>query len=59
MESKIAKIVRYIRETGIKCFHFDSKVQAAEARRLAGDTLALMGVQAISMLSETIRQTWW
>ena len=32
-----------IRQTGLECFHFDSKVRAAEARRLAGDRLALMG----------------
>jgi [methyl-Co(III) methanol-specific corrinoid protein]:coenzyme M methyltransferase len=32
-----------IRETGIACFHFDSKVPAAVARELAGDTLSLMG----------------
>jgi [methyl-Co(III) methanol-specific corrinoid protein]:coenzyme M methyltransferase len=35
--------IPYIRETGIACFHFDSKVPAASARRLAGDKLALMG----------------
>jgi len=35
--------LKYIRETGVECFHFDSKVPAAEARRLAGDNLALMG----------------
>jgi MtaA/CmuA family methyltransferase len=33
----------HIRKTGIDCFHFDSKVPAAEARRLAGGRLALMG----------------
>ncbi len=33
----------YIRQTGIELFHFDSKVPAAEARRLAGPDLALMG----------------
>jgi [methyl-Co(III) methanol-specific corrinoid protein]:coenzyme M methyltransferase len=33
----------YIRETGLACFHFDSKVPAATARRLAGERLALMG----------------
>ena len=33
----------YIRETGLDCFHFDSKVGAVEARTLAGETLALMG----------------
>jgi [methyl-Co(III) methanol-specific corrinoid protein]:coenzyme M methyltransferase len=35
--------IRYIRETGIPCFHFDSKVPAATARALAGDKLSLMG----------------
>jgi [methyl-Co(III) methanol-specific corrinoid protein]:coenzyme M methyltransferase len=35
--------LKYIRETGIECFHFDSKVPEAEARELAGDELALMG----------------
>ena len=35
--------IAYIRETGIECFHFDSKVPAETARRLAGDTLSLMG----------------
>ncbi len=33
----------YIRETGIECFHFDSKVPAEQARSLAGESLALMG----------------
>lgn len=33
----------YIRTTGLPCFHFDSKVPASEARRLAGEELALMG----------------
>jgi [methyl-Co(III) methanol-specific corrinoid protein]:coenzyme M methyltransferase len=32
-----------IARTGLACFHFDSKVPASEARRLAGDGLALMG----------------
>jgi [methyl-Co(III) methanol-specific corrinoid protein]:coenzyme M methyltransferase len=32
-----------IAETGIDCFHFDSKVPAATARRLAGTHLKLMG----------------
>jgi len=32
-----------IAETGIPCFHFDSKVPATAARRLAGERLALMG----------------
>ena len=35
--------IGYIRETGLAGFHFDSKVPAATARRLAGDRLALMG----------------
>ena len=33
----------YIRETGIDCFHYDSKVPDSTARRLAGSRLALMG----------------
>jgi len=35
--------IRFIRETGIPCFHFDSKVPTPEARGLAGERLALMG----------------
>jgi len=35
--------IQYIRETGIACFHFDSKVPAGKARELAGDRMALMG----------------
>jgi len=35
--------IPYIRETGLACFHFDSKVPTATARTLAGDGLALMG----------------
>jgi len=35
--------LEYIRETGLECFHFDSKVPTSEARRLAGEKLALMG----------------
>jgi len=35
--------IGYIRETGLACFHFDSKVPAATARKLAGEELALMG----------------
>jgi MtaA/CmuA family methyltransferase len=35
--------IRYIRETGVPCFHFDSKVPAARARELAGEELSLMG----------------
>jgi len=33
----------YIRTTGIECFHFDSKVPTLEARKLAGEQMALMG----------------
>jgi [methyl-Co(III) methanol-specific corrinoid protein]:coenzyme M methyltransferase len=32
-----------IRQTGLACFHFDSKVPAEKARDLAGQRLALMG----------------
>lgn len=35
--------VRYIRDTGIDCFHFDSKITCPEVRQLAGEKLALMG----------------
>jgi len=35
--------LKYIRETGIDCFHFDSKIGCTNARELAGETLALMG----------------
>jgi [methyl-Co(III) methanol-specific corrinoid protein]:coenzyme M methyltransferase len=35
--------IRYIRDTGVSCFHFDSKVPARAARDLAGDDLSLMG----------------
>lgn len=35
--------IGYIRETGIPCFHFDSKVPTSTARELAGERLALMG----------------
>ncbi|HOX05620.1 MAG TPA: uroporphyrinogen decarboxylase family protein [Planctomycetota bacterium] len=35
--------IPFIRETGLACFHFDSKVPAAAARELAGRRLALMG----------------
>jgi [methyl-Co(III) methanol-specific corrinoid protein]:coenzyme M methyltransferase len=35
--------LKYIRETGLDCFHFDSKVPAATARGLAGEKLSLMG----------------
>lgn len=35
--------IKYIAETGISCFHFDSKVPTNIARELAGEKLALMG----------------
>jgi [methyl-Co(III) methanol-specific corrinoid protein]:coenzyme M methyltransferase len=35
--------IRYIRETGIECFHFDSKVPTKMAREFAGEKLSLMG----------------
>jgi [methyl-Co(III) methanol-specific corrinoid protein]:coenzyme M methyltransferase len=35
--------IGYIRETGLACFHFDSKVPTPLARELAGETLSLMG----------------
>jgi len=35
--------IPFIRETGVECFHFDSKTGTASARELAGETLALMG----------------
>ncbi len=35
--------IGHIRETGVPCFHFDSKVPAATARDLAGERLSLMG----------------
>ena len=35
--------IGYIRETGIECFHFDSKVPVQKARQLAGGKLALIG----------------
>jgi [methyl-Co(III) methanol-specific corrinoid protein]:coenzyme M methyltransferase len=35
--------IPYIRDTGITCFHFDSKVPVKIARQLAGDKLSLMG----------------
>ena len=35
--------LKYIQQTGIECFHFDSKTGCDRARELAGDTLALMG----------------
>jgi MtaA/CmuA family methyltransferase len=33
----------FIAQTGLACFHFDSKVPAAQARALAGERLSLMG----------------
>jgi len=33
----------FIKQTGIDCFHFDSKVPTGTARQLAGSSLALMG----------------
>lgn len=35
--------IKYIAETGVACFHFDSKVTSRTARTLAGEKLALMG----------------
>lgn len=35
--------IAHIRQTGLACFHFDSKVPAGTARELAGPHLALMG----------------
>ena len=35
--------LKFIRETGIECFHFDSKVGSTNMRELAGEKLALMG----------------
>ncbi len=35
--------IAYIRETGIDCFHYDSKVTDKTARDLAGERLSLMG----------------
>jgi [methyl-Co(III) methanol-specific corrinoid protein]:coenzyme M methyltransferase len=35
--------IPFIRDTGIACFHFDSKVPAAKARELAGERMSLMG----------------
>jgi MtaA/CmuA family methyltransferase len=35
--------LKYIRHTGIECFHFDSKCSNADVRKLAGKTLSLMG----------------
>lgn len=50
--------LKYIRETGLECFHFDSKVPAAEARKLAGGELALMGgTSNIDVVSHGTRQS--
>ena len=35
--------IAYINETGLACFHFDSKVATATARELASERLSLMG----------------
>ena len=35
--------IGHIRQTGLACFHFDSKVPTPTARRLAGEDLSLMG----------------
>ena len=35
--------IPYIRQTGIACFHFDSKVPTPRAKELAGEQLSLMG----------------
>lgn len=35
--------IPYIRQTGLPCFHFDSKVPTLTARELAGERLSLMG----------------
>lgn len=35
--------ISYIKTTGLDCFHFDSKVPTATARKLAGNELSLMG----------------
>ncbi|MBN1808956.1 MAG: MtaA/CmuA family methyltransferase [Planctomycetes bacterium] len=35
--------IPFVADTGVACFHFDSKVPAPDARRLAGDRLSLMG----------------
>jgi len=35
--------IPYMRETGMACFHFDSKVPTAKARELAGEKMSLMG----------------
>ncbi len=35
--------LKYIRQTGLECFHYDSKVPVADVRNLAGEELSLMG----------------
>ena len=35
--------IAYLRETGVACFHFDSKVPTPVARELADGKIALMG----------------
>jgi MtaA/CmuA family methyltransferase len=35
--------ISMIKDTGIDCFHFDSKVPSKKARELAGDIMSLMG----------------
>jgi MtaA/CmuA family methyltransferase len=35
--------ISFVPPTGVECFHFDSKVTAVAARRLAGRSLSLMG----------------
>lgn len=35
--------IQYIRQTGVTCFHYDSKVPSKMARELAGEKLSLMG----------------
>ena len=35
--------IEYINDTGVACFHFDSKVPTATAKSLADDKLKLMG----------------
>ncbi len=35
--------LKYIRDTQIECFHYDSKIACNRVRELAGETLALMG----------------
>jgi [methyl-Co(III) methanol-specific corrinoid protein]:coenzyme M methyltransferase len=47
-----------IAETGIPCFHFDSKVPAVRARALAGARLALMGgTDNLSVIREGTPET--